>query len=429
MQSKTRRIFLRTSTAMGVTLICAGTINNYTQVMHADETVTSQQNGIDTGNWTAVDKAKTITRTIHFIDENGKLVAPDVIERHTGEIFSAKNGSDKRAFAIVNGSPINVIPKFTAVTSPTIRGFQLKDNKFKNIPEQGWSLDGTQTTDPKTGFYTNLAQDEVINVVYTKDNSQTDNSLQNAVPVAGYTVLNVKTLTRTINYVDGIGNKLATSVVESVKYETVAPSSLTPKEQNETKNQKVAIVNVIRDTARNITTQNTHILSTPAYRLKDVASPKINGYKLQNRNFKTLSGQYMWLSDKPYVHAILDNGLPQYMVQDEIVDVVYVPGKETNGKENSQNSSAITGNDKTDKNNSNDSENKSNDGSSSRDAKNNSTNNYDNTSSTNTGLDDNSENVLPQTGNTKFSTSLLGSGLALLFTAAIGYLSEFKKKI
>lgn len=236
-------------------------------------------------------------------------------------------------------------------------------------------------------------------------------------------------MTRTINYVDGIGNKLATSVVESVKYETVASSSLTPKEQNETKNQKVAIVNVIRDTAGNITTQNTHILSTPAYRLKDVASPKINGYKLQNRNFKTLSGQYMWLSDKPYVHAILDNGLPQYMVQDEIVDVVYVPGKETNGKENSQNSSAITGNDKTDKNNSNDSENKSNDGSSSRDAKNNSTNNYDNTSSTNTGLDDNSENVLPQTGNTKFSTSLLGSGLALLFTAAIGYLSEFKKKI
>lgn len=58
--------------------------------MHADETVTSQQNGIDTGNWTAVDKAKTITRTIHFIDENGKLVAPDVIERHTGEIFLLK---------------------------------------------------------------------------------------------------------------------------------------------------------------------------------------------------------------------------------------------------------------------------------------------------------------------------------------------------
>lgn len=91
MQSKTRKIFLRSSTAMGVTLICFGTVNNYTQVMHPDETVISQQNGIiNTGNWTAVDKAKTITRTIHFIDENGKSVAPDVIERHTGEIFLLK---------------------------------------------------------------------------------------------------------------------------------------------------------------------------------------------------------------------------------------------------------------------------------------------------------------------------------------------------
>lgn len=218
---------------------------------------------------------------------------------------------------------------------------------------------------------------------------------------------------------------MATSVVESVKYETVASSSLTPKEQNETKNQKVAIVNVIRDTAGNITTQNTHILSTPAYRLKDVASPKINGYKLQNRNFKTLSGQYMWLSDKPYVHAILDNGLPQYMVQDEIVDVVYVPGKETN-----QHSPAvITDHNKTDKYDSSDTENKPSDISSSGAAKNNNTDNYDNPPSTNTSLADNSENVLPQTGNTKFSTSLLGSRISLLFTAAIGYWSEFKKKI
>ena len=100
---------------------------------------------------------------------------------------------------------------------------------------------------------------------------------------------------------------------------------LTPKEQQDSKNQQVAVVNITRDADGNITGQSAQILNTPAYKLKDVVSPKINGMKLQNSKFKVLSGQYMWLSDKPYVHATLDNGLDQYMVNDEIVTVIYVP--------------------------------------------------------------------------------------------------------
>ncbi|MCT7730914.1 MAG: MucBP domain-containing protein, partial [Lactobacillus crispatus] len=316
---RNKKVLVRSTAALGALLICGGAITSSPLVMHADdttsthtETVAPTGTTLDNTKWTAVDKAKTITRTIHYIDEDGKTVAPDVVETHTGEVFTTKNGDQtvNRAFTIVNGVATNVVPKFASVVSPSVRGYKLKSTQYSTIPEQGWSLDGTQTKDPKTGFYSNLSQDEVINVVYTKDPTT---ALKDEVPVPGYTVLNVKNMTRTINYVDEEGNKLADSAVETVKYETVASDKLTPKEQQDEKNQKVAVVQVLRDTNGNVTSENTSILSTPAYKLKDVKSPKIAGMKLQNKKFATLTGQYMWLSDQPYVHATLDNGLPQYM--------------------------------------------------------------------------------------------------------------------
>lgn len=445
-KSHTKKILIRSTATLGALLVCGGALSSATSVMHADETPASTTGSgsegthsetvtpstpagaeLDGTKWTAVDKAKTITRTIHYIDEDGKSVAPDVVESHTGEVFTAKeNGNDvKRAFTIVNGVATNVVPKFAAVQSPVVKGYTLKSTQYATIPEQGWSLDGTQVKNEKTGFYENLSQDEVINVVYKKDPST---ALKDVVPVAGYTVLNVKTLTRTINYVTTDGTKLADPVVQTVKYETVASNKLTPKEQQDKANQKIAVVNVAKDADGNITSQTTQIMNTPSYKLDDVKSPKIKGYVLQNKAFKTLTGQYFWLSDAAHSEATLENGLRQFVDQDEIVDVVYVPGKEA--KKDKKTKKAEVETDKKTKDGKNaaavaGSNNGSGDGTGTAAG----TGGADTGSVDASGVDGDSSAVLPQTGNTKASSSLLGAGIAMLLSSAGMAWSSLKKRL
>lgn len=439
-KSHTKKILIRSTATLGALLVCGGALTNASAVMHADETTTSTGTSdssntgshtesatpttptntttLDGNKWTAVDKAKTITRTIHYIDEDGKTVAPDVVETHTGEVFTAKEGDKdvKRAFTIVNGVATNTIPKFAAVQSPVVKGYTLKSTQYATIPEQGWSLDGTQVKNATTGFYDNLSQDEVINVVYKKDPST---ALKDVVPVSGYTVLNVKTLTRTINYVTVDGTKLADSVVQTVKFETVASDKLTPKEQQEKANQKVAVVNVAKDADGNITSQTTQILNTPAYKLDDVKSPTIKGYVLQNKAFKSLTGQYFWLSSDAHSEATLANGLRQFVDQDEIVDVVYIPGSEAKKNKNKKTKQAeVKTDDAKETKDGKDaaaagaaagSDSGSGDGSASAGSV--------DASGDGAVSGGDSGSVLPQTGNTKASTSLLGAGIAMLLSS------------
>lgn len=446
-QKKRKKVLVRSTAALGALLVCGGAVTSSPLVSHADETTTSHSetvapsgSALDNTKWTAVDKAKTITRTIHYIDEDGKTVAPDVVESHTGEVFTTKNGDTtvNRAFAIVNGVATNIQPKFAQVVSPSVRGYKLKSTQYATIPEQGWSLDGTQVKDDKTGFYTNLSQDEVINVVYEKDGTTTE--LKDEVPVAGHTVLSVKTMTRTIQYQDENGKQLYSPEVETVKYETVASNKLTPKEQQDSKNQQVAVVNITRDADGNVTSQSAQILNTPAYKLKDVISPKINGMKLQNSKFKVLSGQYMWLSDKPYVHATLDNGLDQYMVNDEIVTVIYVPQtkkdqkKEANKKKDAEKKAKQTKNAKDTAaaaGTVSDSSDGTGSGSGSASA------DEGSVGSSNSGDFDggsgsvggDSGSTLPQTGNKKASSSLLGAGVVLLLSSLTMAWDGIKKRL
>lgn len=450
-KSHTKKILIRSSATLGALLVCGGALSSATSVMHADETPASSTDTssthsenvtpstsvgaeLDGTKWTAVDKAKIITRTIHYIDEDGKTVAPDVVETHTGEVFTAKeNGNDvKRAFTIVNGVATNVVPKFAAVQSPVVKGYTLKSTQYTTIPEQGWSLDGTQVKDAKTGFYDNLSQDEVINVVYKKDSSTT---LKDVVPIAGYTVLNVKTLTRTINYVTTDGTKLADSVVQTVKYETVASNKLTPKEQQDKANQKIAVVNATKDADGNITSQTTQIMNTPSYKLDDVKSPKIKGYVLQNKAFKTLTGQYFWLSDTAHSEATLENGLRQFVDQDEIVDVVYVPGKEA--KKTKKTKKAEVKTDEKTKNGKDtavvagsDNGFGSDDGTGTAVGSGTAAGSDAASSSVDaSGVSDGGTSaVLPQTGNTKSSSSLLGAGITMLLSSAAMAWSGLKKR-
>ena len=446
-QKKRKKVLVRSTAALGALLVCGGAVTSSPLVSHADETATSHTetvapsgSALDNTKWTAVDKAKTITRTIHYIDEDGKTVAPDVVESHTGEVFSTTNGDTtvNRAFAIVNGVATNIQPKFAQVVSPSVRGYKLKSTQYATIPEQGWSLDGTQVKDDKTGFYTNLSQDEVINVVYEKDGTAIE--LKDEVPVAGYTVLSVKTMTRTIQYQDENGKQLHSPEVETVKYETVASDKLTPKEQQDSKNQQVAVVNITRDADGNVTGQSAQILNTPAYKLKDVTSPKIEGMKLQNSKFKVLSGQYMWLSDKPYVHATLDNGLDQYMVNDEIVTVIYVPQtkkdkkKEANKKKDAEKKAKQTKNAKATAapaGTASDSSDGTGSGSGSASADEGSVGSSDSGDldggSGSVGGD--SGSTLPQTGNKKASSSLLGAGVVLLLSSLTMAWDGIKKRL
>lgn len=452
-QKKRKKVLVRSTAALGALLVCGGAVTSSPLVSHADETTTSHSetvapsgSALDNTKWTAVDKAKTITRTIHYIDEDGKTVAPDVVESHTGEVFTTKNGDTtvNRAFAIVNGVATNIQPKFAQVVSPSVRGYKLKSTQYATIPEQGWSLDGTQVKDDKTGFYTNLSQDEVINVVYEKDGTAIE--LKDEVPVAGYTVLSVKTMTRTIQYQDENGKQLHSPEVETVKYETVASNKLTPKEQQDSKNQQVAVVNITRDADGNVTGQSAQILNTPAYKLKDVISPKINGMKLQNSKFKVLSGQYMWLSDKPYVHATLDNGLDQYMVNDEIVTVIYVPQtkkdqkKEANKKKDAEKKAKQTKNAKDTAApacTASDSSKGTSSGSGSGSASGSASADEGSVSSSDSGDFDggsgsvggDSGSALPQTGNKKASSSLLGAGVVLLLSSLTMAWDGIKKRL
>ncbi|TDN17151.1 hypothetical protein CEE79_11340, partial [Lactobacillus crispatus] len=139
---KWKKVLVRRTAALGALLVCGGAVTSSPLVSHADETATSHTetvapsgSALDNTKWTAVDKAKTITRTIHYIDEDGKTVAPDVVESHTGEVFSTKNGDTtvNRAFAIVNGVATNIQPKFAQVVSPSVRGYKLKSTQYATI--------------------------------------------------------------------------------------------------------------------------------------------------------------------------------------------------------------------------------------------------------------------------------------------------------
>ena len=230
---------------------------------------------------------------------------------------------------------------------------------------------------------------------------------------------------------------------------------MTPKEQQDSKNQQVAVVNITRDADGNITGQSAQILNTPAYKLKDVVSPKINGMKLQNSKFKVLSGQYMWLSDKPYVHATLDNGLDQYMVNDEIVTVIYVPQtkkdkkkaaeknakaaeknakatekkakqtKDANGTAAAAGSAASDSNDGTGSASASDAGSASSDkgGSGSSDS-----GDFDGGSGS-VGSGSDSGSTLPQTGNKKASSSLLGAGVVFLLSSLTMAWDGIKKRL
>ena len=446
------KFLTKVTATTGAVMMCASVLASSPLVMNADSqeeantnaTATADTNkttaAVDKTKWTSVGKAKTITRTIHYLDENGKKIAPDVVERHTGEIFANKVGDETtyKAFTIVNGVAENIVPKFSAVASPAIKGYKLVKATDATVPEQAWSLNGTQTRDPKTGFFTSLAEDEVINVVYAKTNAD-QNNLKDAVAINGYTVLNVKQMTRTVNFVDAKGNKLADSKVQTVKYETVASNKLTAKEQQDVKNQKVAVITELRDKDGNLTNQNAQILTTPSYKLEDVKAPKIKNYKLQNKNFAKLSGQYMWLSTTPYAHATLNNGLPQFINQDEIVDVVYVPQteadkkaeeakknkkdvKDQNAKDDKKQGTAVAaGSD-------------SNSGSGSTAA---AADSNDNGGSVAAGSSDtsgdlggssSSSDALPQTGNKKASSAFLGLGFAMMMSSLVLGWANLKKK-
>ena len=164
--------------------------------------------------------------------------------------------------------------------------------------------------------------------------------------------------------------------------------------------------------------------------------------KLQNKKFATLTGQYMWLSDQPYVHATLDNGLPQYMTQDEIVDVIYVKAdakdtqKNKKNKQSKKTKNAVAG--AVDKNNNGGSGSDANcDGKDSGSASTGSSSNggsgdVGGSGSADVGSGDiggsGSSATLPQTGNKKSSSVLLGSGVALMLSSVAMAWDGLKRK-
>lgn len=213
------------------------------------------------------------------------------------------------------------------------------------------------------------AKDEAnktVEVTYTK-------SLPDwSIGVEGYTVVSAGTITRTVNFVDESGKKVAPSKVESVKREILVKDSGVDtiykdaaKDQKKTSDASATAktdaattkdatkpaktvsatalstsVNDKDDKAVSATATKPNskeymilevdgdntVIAAPAHRLSDIVAPKVDGMKVKDDKMATISGQYLWLStpDTLASNDKLANGLDKFLTKDSVENVVYV---------------------------------------------------------------------------------------------------------
>ncbi|WP_429970563.1 mucin-binding protein [Fructilactobacillus sp. Tb1] len=135
-----------------------------------------------------VAQTKQVTRTINYIDDQGKTVAPAVTQSVT---FSETGSTDKDGNTTWNNNwkAVDGNADFSEVDSPKVTGMHLEDAKQATIPAETVNANTT---------------DETVPVKYAKD---TDAAISQD-----------KTVTRTINYVDDQNKTVAPAVTQSVTY-------------------------------------------------------------------------------------------------------------------------------------------------------------------------------------------------------------------
>lgn len=226
---------------------------------------------------------------------------------------------------------------------------------------------------------------QTVDVTYRK---------QGTVNVDGYKVVNLKTISRTINLIDENGKKVADPIVEKLTYESLIKLDKDGKETS-TKPTDAAVIKGDKATVSSYASFN------------NFTAPAIKGYKLKDQKMASIEGQAAWiaLSDAPTKK--LTNGLDEFLTKDTIYNVVFTKDEAQATSDTKKASSDNNKNNITQNSNGN-------------------TNGLSIDSGTSvSGIGGSS--VLPQTGNAKASTGIfgLGAGMSLL-SLGLGFL---KKKI
>lgn len=288
--------------------------------------------------------------------------------------------------------------------------------------------------------FAKAGHNQIVNIHYTRIYPNW------AVGVDGYDIVASGPITRTINFVDENGKKLAPSKVETVNREVLVKKNHVDRiypNQVVTPNETVPESSLSTSTVQsNLSTSAVHYdnrdkvlgylvlevnghrsnVIDPAYKLQNVTAPTIKGYTLKDKKLANIDGQYLWLSMPETLtnNTKLANGLDEFLTTDTTVNVVYTK----NGKV-----AAVQGKDSQNTNNQNSNgQQANNQQNGNAQTGNGATNNNGNTQNASTGGSNGSNiGALPQTGNKPMNWLVMGISSALS-ALGLGFLSARKQR-
>lgn len=415
---------------------------------------------------TTVSNAEDFKGTVNLIDVNGKVLGQtsvlsgkigdhETVTLPTGYV-AVSNGASTIDYVLnKERTPIKIRRIGDVDVTRTIRLHE-PDGSVKTVTQvtkAGRNFD--QYVVPKIKYYNptvtivpsetaRAGRNKVVNVSYTRAYPDW------TIGVRGYDVVASGPITRTINFVDENGKKIAPSKVETVNREILVKKGhighiyrdrkgriIKPSETVSESNlstvagQNGLSAEAVRSNKRNkvlgylvleVNGRRSNLVD-PAYKLQDVKAPTIKGYQLKDKKFANIAGQYLWLSTPQTLtnNTKLANGLDEFLTKDTTINVVYTKdgsAAAVQGQSNNGNGQNANGQNTQSQNNSAQSNNGNNGGSLSNNAGSNDGSSVGGSGS-NTGL-------LPQTGNKPMNWLVMGFTSALS-ALGLGFLGSRKR--
>lgn len=418
---------------------------------------------------TTVSQPEEFKGTVDLIDVNGKVLGQtsvlsgkigdhETVTLPTGYV-AVSNGASTIDYVLnKEKTPIKIRKIGDVDVTRTIRLHQ-PDGTVKTVTQvtkAGKNFD--QYVVPKIKYYNpsvtivpsetaKAGKDMVVNVSYTKTYPDW------TIGVRGYEVVASGPITRTINFVDENGKKIAPSKIETVNREILVKKGnighiyrdrkgkvIKPSETVSESNlstvagQKGLSAEAVKSNKKNkvlgylvleVNGRRSNVID-PAYKLQDVKAPTVKGYQLKDKKFANIDGQYLWLSTPETLtnSTKLANGLDEFLTKDTTINVVYIKdGAAAAQGQNSNNSNGQGTNVQNGQNSSNGSAQNNNDGS-----------NLGDTSANNGGgsnggssAEDSNTGALPQTGNKPMNWLVMGFTSALS-ALGLGFLGSRKRR-
>lgn len=317
---------------------------------------------------TTVSSAEDFKGTVDLVDVNGKVLGQtsvlsgkigdhETVTLPTGYV-AVSNGASTIDYVLnKERTPIKIRRIGDVDVTRTIRLHQ-PDGSVKTVTQvakAGKTFD--QYVVPKIKYYNatvtivpsetaRAGRNKVVNVSYTRAYPDW------TIGVRGYDVVASGPITRTINFVDENGKKIAPSKVETVNREILVKKGrighiyrdrrgriIKPSETVSESNlstvagQDGLSAEAVRSNKRNkvlgylvleVNGRRSNLVD-PAYKLQDVKAPTVKGYQLKDKKFATINGQYLWLSTPETLtnNTKLANGLDEFLTKDTTINVVY----------------------------------------------------------------------------------------------------------